>query len=560
MNFKSFLSNMLNYQKNNKYNYTLSETQVSNNIVTEEKNDKKVSEKLQDNIDYLTVKYNALINSDINIRNINIYAKGKQYSGMLFYIDGMVDSDMVNNYILKPLMLKNKTNSETTNDSMVVTNKDDLKKRQSNLSTLENIIHNTLLPQNSIKTSDDFLEIISCINSGFTALFVDTLSDCFCIEAKGFEKRSIEKPNNEVVIRGPQEAFVENIRTNTSMLRRIINNENLVIEQCTVGKITQTKVAVCYMSNITNEDLVNEVKYRINNLDIDAITSSGNLEHLIEDDDYSIFPQLLITERSDRASANILDGRVVVLINGAPFALVAPAVFIDFLSSPEDSNLKHQYSNLVRFMRSIAFIIAVFMPSFYVAVTTYHQELIPSDLIFAISAGRKAIPFPVIFEILIMEVSFELLREASLRIPTPMGSTVGIIGGLILGEAAVSASLVSPLLIIIVAITGICSFAIPDYSLSFALRLFRFVYIVLAYMAGFLGLSLGIFVQLISLCNLKSFGVSYFSPYVPSGNKDTLNKFYINPIWQRNKRSNFLNTKKPDFEGHISMKWKKKQK
>ena len=554
MSFKSFLSNLFSYTEKDDYSYTISQTQPANNLTVKE-DKKNVSSVLQKNIDYVTVKYNALINSDVTIRNINIYAKGKQYSAFLLYIDGMVDSDIINNYILKPLMLKNKSNSDTNADS-IVSHEGNLNIRKSNQSNLKSIIFNSLIPQNSIRTSNKFDEIISFVNSGFTALFIDTIPECFCIEAKGYQTRSISTPNNEVVVRGSQEAFVENLRTNTSMIRRIINNENLVIEQLSIGKVTKTAVSICYMTNITNEDLVSEVKYRLNNLDVDIITSSGSLEQLIQDDHSSLYPQLLATERADRACNNILDGRVVIIVNGIPYALIAPAVFIDFLTSPEDINLKYQYSNLVRFIRSLAFFIAMFLPAFYVAITTYHKELIPSDLIFAMSAARNAVPFPVIFELIIMEVSFELIREASLRIPTPMGSTVGIIGGLILGESAVSAGIVSPILIIVVAITGICSFAIPDFSLSFTLRLLRFVFIILAYISGFLGLGVGLYIQLISLSNLKSFGVSYFSPYVPIGNKDSRNKFFITPVWKRNKRSNFLNTKRPKAEGNKSIEWK----
>ncbi|MBR3152121.1 MAG: spore germination protein [Clostridia bacterium] len=328
-----------------------------------------------------------MINSDITTRNLNINLKGKQYSSFIFYIDGMVNSEIVNSSILKPLMLKNKTNTDNEINK-IVNNENELNKVQSNLSNIKDVIYNSLLPQNSIKVTNYFEEIISYINCGFTILFVDTISEAFCIEAKGFKTRNISSPMNEVVIRGPQEAFVEDIRTNTSMLRRIINNENLIIEQTTVGNVNKTKIGICYMSNITNEDLVDEVKYRINNLDIDAITASGHIEHLIQDSDSTLFPQVLVTERSDRTCNNILQGRVAILVDGAPSALIVPTIFIDFLASPEDSNLKYQYSNLVKVIRGIAFFIAVFLPGFYAAITTYHQELIPSDLIFAISAGR----------------------------------------------------------------------------------------------------------------------------------------------------------------------------
>ena len=340
------------------------------------------------------------------------------------------------------------------------------------------------------------------------------------------------------------------------MLRRIINNENLIIEQLNIGKVTKTIVAFCYMKNIANEDLINEVRFILNNIDIDTIINSGTLEQLIQDDSGILFPQTFATERCDRACNNILEGRIVILVNGNPYSLIVPAVLVDFITSPEDMNLKHQYGNLIRIIRCLAFFVAMFLPAFYVAITNFHQELLPTDLVFAISSMRKSIPFPVIVELLIMEISFELIREASLRVPAPIGSTIGIIGGLILGEAAVSANLVTPLLIIIVAITGICSYAIPDFSLNFTIRTFRFMYIILSYIAGFLGISFGMFIQLILLSNLQSFGVSYFSPYLPPSDKNNDSSFLIKPIWKKEKRSSFLNTKRPKQEEKISMKWK----
>lgn len=553
--FNNFLKNIFAYVPQSKYDYQLSETQPRNNE-KEKKVNEVVSCSLSKNIDFLTTKYNALINSDINIRNFTLNAKGKQYKAALFYIDGMVDTEIINNYVLKPLMLKNKTNLDTSSEQLILNKDNTLNYHTSKSPNLADLIYNSLVTQNSIKEEKKFDEILNHINNGFTCLLVDTVNSAFCIEAKGYEFRTITPPKNEIVVRGPQEAFVENIRTNTSMIRRIVNNENLIIEQLQIGAVTKTNVAFCYMKNITNEDLVNEVRYRLSNLKIDTLINSGNLEQLIQDDSSILFPQIFATERSDRACNNLLAGRVVILVNGSPYALIAPAIFVDFITSPEDTNLRHQYGNLLRLIRTLAFFIAIFLPSFYIAVTNFHHELLPTELAFAISSMRKSIPFPVIIELLVMEVSFELIREASLRVPSPIGSTIGIIGGLVLGEAAVSANLVSPLLIIIVALTGICSYAIPDFSLNLTIRAFRFAYTILGFLAGFLGISVGLFIQLILLSKLQSFGVSYFSPYLPCGNKNTEASFYIKPIWKREKRSDFLNTKRPNQEAKTSMQWK----
>lgn len=556
----NILSTLFAYHEKSKYSFSLPETEsdISNTNSTPENisiDEKNIFPTIRVNLDYLKVKYNTLINSDIEIREFTLIANNKQYSAFLLYIDGMVDSKTVNDFVLKPLMLRNQANTfENDVAKVAITNNITVRKKKP--FDLTTYILNSLMPQNSVKKINSFSDIISDVNSGNCALFIDTLNIAFSIEVKGFKARSISTPNNETVVRGSQEAFVEVIRTNTSMLRRIINNENLIIENSTVGSISKTKIAICYMKNIASDDLVAEVKYRINNLDIDYLISSGQLEQLIQDNASIVFPEMIATERPDKASNHLLEGRVVVIVNGSPYVLIMPGVLVDFMTSPEDLNLKFQYSNLLRIVRYIAAFLAVFLPGLYVAITNYHQELIPTELLFAISASRETVPFPIIFEILIMEIAFELIREAGLRVPSPIGPTIGIVGALILGEAAVSANIVSPILIIIVAITGICSFAIPDFSLSFTLRFFRFVYIILGYCLGLLGIGFGIFTHAIILSNLKSFGVPYLSPYLPVSNSTSEASTFLAPFWKRENRADFLNVKRKKSQEKFSMRWK----
>lgn len=393
---------------------------------------------------------------------------------------------------------------------------------------------------------------------GNCALFVDTLNIAFDIEVKGFKQRSVDKPSNEIVIKGPHEAFVENIRTNTSLLRRYINNENLIIENVEVGNITKTKCTVCYVENLVNDNLVAEVKYRLNNLSIDSLLSAGQLEQLIVDSNDLGIPQVLSTERPDKASSYLLDGRVVILVNGTPYALIVPAILTDFLASPDDKNMKTYFSNFLKGLRVLASVITLLLPGLYIAITSFHQEILPTEFLYSILASRENVPFPVIFEILVMEISFELIREAGLKVPSPIGPTIGIVGALILGQAAVSAGIVSPILIIIVAITGISSFTIPDFSFGFHLRIFRFLFIFLGYIAGFLGIGLGLFVYLNLLVGTTSFGVPYTIDIYPFGSKKGAH-YYLPPIWKREYRSTFLNSKKPKKQDKISMKWKYNQ-
>jgi spore germination protein KA len=532
---------------------------------------KKLSKKLDENLAFIKTKYNSLINSDVVIRDFTLIVNNTEYDASLIFIDGLVDTQIVNSSVLKPLMLRNRSNthkfqSKGNNENELINNEKqiisefnnhDVIIRKIKKFNLKDYIFNHLIPQNNVKMPERFEDIFTSINLGNSILLVDTVDVAFNIDAKGFKQRSISSPQNEIVVRGPQEAFVENIRTNTSMLRRFINNENLIIESSSVGKISKTQVAICYLKDIANNDLVAEVKFRLNNLDIDYLTSSGQLEQLIQDNGSSLYPQLIATERPDKVAIHLLEGRVAIIVNDTPYVLVAPGVLSDFMSSPEDANYKFQFSNMLKFIRLIAVFFALFLPGIYVAVTSFHHELLPTELLFTIEAARETVPFPVIFEILLMEISFELIREAGVRVPSPIGPTISIVGGLILGEAAVSANLVSPILIIIVAITAICSFSIPDLSLNFTIRICRFIYILLGYMAGFLGIAVGTFLQIILLCRLKSFGCPYITPFILNNNKRSMTSYFLPPIWKRENRSNTVSPKKKYSQGKLSMLWKK---
>lgn len=539
-------------------NFSNRNTTNASNIISDEFSDiKEIFPSIDVNIEYIKVKYNLLINSDIVLREFLLTARNKQYRAFLLFIDGMTDMDLVNNYVLKPLMLRNNANLFDGNQNQVVSEAvtNNITVRKVKKFNIKEYILNCLLPQNNVKPQKEFKEIFSSVNSGNCALFIDTLDIAFDIDVKGFKTRAINKPENEVVLRGPQEAFVENLRTNTSLIRRIINNENLIMENIRVGTVSKTVCSVCYMQNIANDDLVAEVKYRLNNIDIDYLVSSGQLEQLLEDNTKYSLPQIISTERPDKTSTYLLEGRVVVLVNGSPYALIVPAVFVDFLESSEDNNIKFQFANLLKVIRIASFLITLLLPGIYIAITSFHLEFIPTELLFAIVASRASVPFSIIFEIIIMELSFELIREAGLRVPSPIGPTIGIIGALIIGQSAVEAGIVSPILIIIVAITGITSFAIPDYYLAFHCRIWRFMYIIFGYLAGLLGIAFATFIHVLIATKVQSFGVSYLEPYIPS--KGRLSSGIFNkPIWKREKREDFLDTKKKDKQEHISMKWR----
>ena len=428
--FYETVENEYDFTLNNSTNSIANDSPISNltlksqDIYNSTEKQEYIFPSIDVNLEYIKIKFNSMINSDIDIREFTLNARNKQYRAFLVFIDGMIDQDLMNNYILKPLMLRNESNSFAGDQTQVLSEvkTNNITVRKIKKFYISEYIINCLLPQNSVEQSNKFDDIVSGVNAGNCALFIDTINVAFNIEVKNFKQRSLEKPKNEVVVRGAQIGFTENLRTNTSLLRRYINNENLIIESINIGKLSKTPCAICYLKNVTNSDLINEVHFRLSNLDIDYLTSSGQLEQLIQDNEKSSLPQVVSSERPDRAANMLYDGKVVIIVNGSPYVLIVPAVFSDFLVSPEDLNLKHQYSNFLRILRATALVITVFLPGLYMAITNFHQEVIPTELLFAIVFSRENVPFPILFEILVMEFSFELIREASIRVPSPVRS------------------------------------------------------------------------------------------------------------------------------------------
>lgn len=535
MNIKKFFNYLISPNGDKHYNFSISNNVNAENFNVKE-NVKVIFPNVCENLEFLKYKYNTLLNNDVIIREFNMQVFSQNYKCFIIYIDGLVDTDSINDFILKALMISKPKYNKDANKDII------------------NYVDSCLLPQNSVTKVTKFEDVYSGINMGNCLLFIDTADTAFDIDVKQYKQRSIEASNNESVIKGPQEAFVENLRTNTSLIRRIVNNENLIIENIPVGHLSKTKCGICYMQNIANSDLVSEVKYRISSIDIDSLLSTGQLEQLIEEDEGFGIPQTLSTERPDKCTKYLFGGRVVVLVNGNPQAIIMPATVEDFLFSPEDTNLRPIFANFLRFLRVIAAILTLLLPGIYMAITSFHQEILPTELLFSILAARENVPFPIIFELLLMEFSFELVREAGLRVPSPIGSTIGIVGALILGDAAVNAGIVSPILIIIVAITGISSYSIPDFSFGFHLRIFRFLFIALGATAGFLGIGAGIFIYATLLCNLKSFGVPYTAPFAPAYNSQG-NGYFIPPIWKKRYRASFISPKKKTSQAYISKKW-----
>ena len=477
------------------------------------------------NLETVTAVFNADLSSDIKIREFTCGNK----KAFIVFIDSMIDSNRINTHILAPMML-------------LPTN-----------ATKEDI-ENSLVVVNQLTVTNKFEDAFYNLSLGDCLIFVDGIEYTFVCDVKSWERRSVGPPVSEAVIYGPHEGFTENFKTNAALIRKNVHSPDLICEMLKAGKVSKTPLSVLYMKNIANEGLVKEVKRRIENLDCDYIFQLGQLEQFLEDTTFTLTPQFLTTERPDRACECLIEGKVVILMHGSPFALICPVTLTEFFTTVEDKYIRFPFSNFIKTTRLIAILFSFLLPGLYIALINFHIEMIPSSLLFAIEASREAVPFPSVLELIIMELSFDIIREASLRVPSSIGSTLGIIGGLIIGQAAVEASLVSPITIIIVAITGIGSFATPNFELNMSFRLLRYFYILAGATSGFGGIALCMFIHICILSKAKSMGAYIFNGLssVP------LRNLFDFPIWKNEKRHTTSNPKQTTLQAKISRRWVKK--
>lgn len=457
--------------------------------------------------------------SDVVFRTI----KANENANMLLvYIDGMCDTKTLEAILLKPLLFEGLP--------------DGLGKMRS----IGEVVEQELIAVTSVKTESTITNLIDGILKANIAIFIEGEAKALLADLKEFEKRSIEEPSTEVSIRGPRDGFTESIRTNATLLRRRIRSPKLKIESFSIGEFSKTDVAIAYIEGIAPNTLLEEARKRIKRIKIDGALSSEIIEEFIEDAPFSPFPQIQNTERPDVATANLLEGRVVILVDNTPFNLIIPTTFWSGLQAVEDYYDRFIYSTFIRMIRFTLFIISLFLPALYVALTTFHPKLIPTPLLISIAAAREGVPFPAIIEALMMEFMFEGLREAGIRLPKPVGSAVSIVGALVIGQAAVQAGIVSAPMVIIVATTGIASFAIPRYNLGLAIRMIRFMMLFLAGTFGLYGIVIGFIALTIHLVNLRSFGVPYFTPLAPQIPTNMKDLVVRAPRWSLTKRPVFF--------------------
>lgn len=376
-------------------------------------------------------------------------------------------------------------------------------------------------------------KIVAEVLKGCTAIFLDGKPFAYIADLTDFKQRAINEPSNEASIRGPREGFTEDLRTNLSMIRRKISHSTLKFEMHQAGDLTHTDFVVAYIEDQVKPELLQEVRSRLHSFRTNQLLDSGYFEEFIEDKSLSFFPQIQNTERPDTVAASLLAGRVAIIVDGSPNALLLPMTFWSGFQAAEDHYERFLYVSAVRIIRFLLTLVSCLLPSVYVALTTFHPQMIPLALMLSISVSREGIPFPTVIETLLMELMFEGLREAGLRLPKAIGSAVSIVGALVIGEAAVQAGFISAPIVMIVAGTGIASFAFPSYSLALPYRILRFPLLVLGGFLGLYGVAIGIMFVMIHLVTLKSFGVPYLSPVTPIGKKfwkDTLirmNRKYV---------------------------------
>ncbi|MBP2645066.1 MAG: gerAA 1 [Firmicutes bacterium] len=508
---------------------------ISTYSLTQDPLDQPVSTSLEENTLALEQLYNLPYNKDLVLRNITI-PSSIPIVATLAFIDGLVDNNIISQTILEPLMSLGRENRDLIRGDTAPQ------------------IAARYLPSSQVKPAFFLREVTSGLNLGDTAIFFDGAAEALIVETKGQEHRGIDRPALEQSVRGSQAAFSETLRANTGLIRSLLRTNDLVTEILTLGTRSNTLCAVMYLKSVINPALVQEAKFRINSINVDAISESGTLQLFIEDHPMIPYPQALSTERPDRVAAALSEGRLAILVDGASFALVAPISLFTLFHGAEDFSFSWLAASFLRLIRLLGALLTILLPAFYIAINYFHQEALPTDLILTIGGAREMVPFPAIVEILSMEFAFELVREGGIRVPGMLGSTIGIVGAITLGQAAVSAGIVSPITVVIVAVTGLASYAIPDYSLAFSIRLTRITFEILAAMLGLVGLAGGLITIIVLLCGMKSLGVPYLAPVGPKTTPG-YDMVIRGPVYSQELRPDELNPKDRRRQSSVARGW-----
>ncbi|WP_199615718.1 spore germination protein [Paenibacillus alkalitolerans] len=458
------------------------------------KRDEPLSSSLQQNIH--TIAEVTGNSSDVVIRSFQ-RADGSDLS--IVYINGLSDEAVINENVLKPIMNGTGLNVPLEKDA----------------SESFAAIKEKIITVGAITTVSDIGGLISALYDGNAVILAEGWEKAISVGCSKWEQRGVEEPSSQTVVRGPKEGFTENISTNVALLRRKIKSPDLWKIDRIIGRQTRTDVSVMYMKGIADEAVVQEVLLRLDRIETDSVLESGYLEELIQDKTFTPFPTMINTERPDTAAAALLEGQVAVFVDGTPFVLILPVTFFKFLLASEDYYQRFDISTFLRVLRFGAFTVSMLLPSLYIAITTFHQEMLPTTLLISLASQREGVPFPALFEALLMEITFEVLREAGIRMPRAIGPAISIVGALVLGQAAVEAGLVSAAMVIVVSFTAISNFIAPSVNIAIAARLIRFCLMFLAATLGLFGIMSGLFFLLIHMAGIRSFGVPYLTPVAP---------------------------------------------
>lgn len=455
--------------------------------------------------------------SDLIFRKITI--KNKQL--MYVYLESVSSDDKVSDFLMKDVSDYVKNKKLNLFDNL--------------FTSLENSIYNSHL---SIETNMD--DIYYKLSSGYTVIFIDENDKAISIETKAQLDRGVVESTSETIVRGPKDSFTENNATNIGLIRKRIKTNKLWFKETIVGRKTKTKVTISYLEDVVDLKKVEHIEKIIKKIDIDGIIDSGYIREFLVKNNPSAFPKIKSTERPDLACTSLLEGKIVILVENTPFVLITPSVLVDFLHTSEDYFQKTSNINITRLLRFIAFILTIITPAFYIAVTTFNQEMIPNELLISLAIQQNGVPFPTAFEVVIMIITFEILRESDLRIPSSMGAAISIVGALVLGEAAVSAGIVSPIVIIVVAITSICGLLFTDVDFVNAIRLWRFIFIIFAVLAGTIGIVLAMIFFITKLASISTDEVPYLVPFSPLHIKELKDAIIRFPITKLKSRPNYL--------------------
>lgn len=487
---------------------------------------KIISKNINDNLNTIKVILNDC--DDIVYRYI-LVGKKQRFPLCLIYTDGLIDKSMLSQVVLEPLLIGAR---EVEPDPKSIRD------------NLYELVIKGNIAISEIKEADSVDDLINAILSGETVLFIDQYDKAVILSTRGWPTRSVEEPQTETVVRGPRDGFTETLKINISLIRRRIRDPQLKVKMIQLGERSKTDVAIMYIEDIVNDELLKEVLGRLNGIKVDAILDSSILEHFIEDDFYSPFAQASDTEKPDEVAASLYEGRIAIVVDNTPFVLVVPTTVGVLMQSSEDYYTRWTLAGAIRIIRYIAAFVALLAPSFYIAITAFHPGILPTKLALYVAGTRSTVPFPAFVEAFLMEITIEFIREAGTRISGPIGTTIGIVGGLVIGQAAVEAGIVSPLMVIIVAVTTISSFAIPSYEFASGIRFCRFALMICASIAGLYGIMLGLLILMIHLVNLESFGIPFTSPYSGFGlYRDLQDTIVRVPIKKMKKRPKFTEPK-----------------